>query len=341
MADIGDPVPAGLTDLRVYRLPMRVRFRRLDERTGMLLRGPAGWGEFSPFPEYGPAYASKWLAAGIEAATQPFPTPVRAEVEVNTTVPAVAPGRAHDLARASGCRTAKVKVAEPGQDLVADVERVAAVRDALGAEGRIRVDANGAWDVESAVLAIARLDRAAKGLEYIEQPCATLDELREVRHRVEVAIAADESIRTADDPLRAARSDAVDVLVLKVQPLGGVRPALEIADAAGLPVVVSSALESSVGLAAGVAFAAALPDLPFACGLGTATLLGGDVTDDPLIPRNGSLPVRRVAPDPASLDQCSAGPDETGVWLERLRSAAEVLEGRQAPEGRGPDDAEG
>lgn len=332
VADIVAPVPAGLTDLRVYRLPMRVRFRRLDERTGMLLRGPAGWGEFSPFPEYGPAYASRWLAAALEAATRPFPAPVRAEVAVNTTVPAVDPTRAYELARASGCRTAKVKVAESGQDLAADVERVAAVRDALGAEGHLRVDANGAWDVESAVLAIARLDRAAKGLEYVEQPCATLDELREVRSRVEVAIAADESIRTADDPLRAAHTDAVDVLVLKVQPLGGVRPALEIADAAGLPVVVSSALESSVGLAAGVAFAAALPELPFACGLGTATLLAGDVTDDPLLPRNGSLPVRRVAPDPASLAQCSAGPDEIGGWLERLRSAAEVLESRPAPE---------
>lgn len=325
---MSDPVPAGLTDLRVYRLPMRVRFRGLDERTGMLLRGPAGWGEFSPFPEYGPVYASRWLAAAIEAATRPFPDPVRHEVAVNTTVPAVDPRRAYDLARGSGCRTAKVKVAETGQDLAADVERVAAVRDALGPGGRIRVDANGAWDVETAVLAIARLDRAAKGLEYVEQPSATLDELRAVRRRVEVAIAADESIRTAEDPLRAAHTDAVDVLVLKVQPLGGVRPALEIAEAAGLPVVVSSALESSVGLAAGVAFAAALPDLPYACGLGTASLLAGDVTDAPLLPRDGTLPVRRAAPDPASLDQCAAGPDETGAWFERLRRVAEVLEAR-------------
>ena len=333
-------VAAGISELRVYRLPMRVRFRGQDERTGMLLRGPAGWGEFSPFPEYGPVYASRWLAAAREAATQPFPSAVRTEVEVNTTVPAVDPQRAHELAASSGCTTAKVKVAETGQDLIADVERVAAVRDALGPGGRIRVDANGAWDVESAVLAIARLDRAAGGLEYVEQPCRTLDELREVRHRVEVAIAADESIRTAEDPLRAAHTDAVDVLVLKVQPLGGVRPALEIADAAGLPVVVSSALESSVGLAAGVAFAAALPDLPYACGLGTASLFGGDVTDEPLLPRGGVLPVRRVAPDAASLDQFAAGPDEAGAWLERLRAAAAVLEQGHPPDpdrsGSGP-----
>jgi o-succinylbenzoate synthase len=327
---------AGLFDLRVYRLPMRVRFRRLDVRTGMLLRGPAGWGEFSPFPEYGHAYASRWLAAALEAATEPFPDPMRSEVPVNTTIPAVDPGDAHRMAANSGCTTAKVKVAENGQTLAQDVERVAAVRDALGPEGHIRVDANGAWDVASAVLAIARLDRAAKGLEYVEQPCETLDELRDVRRRVEVAIAADESIRTAADPLRVATTDAADVLVLKVQPLGGVRRALEVADAAGLPVVVSSALETSVGLAAGVAFAAALPELPFACGLGTATLLAGDVTDNPLQPRDGALPVRRVAPDAASLDQVAAGPEETGWWLERLRACAEAL---ASPEDGDPADA--
>lgn len=323
----------GLSDLRVFRIPMRVRFRRQDERTGMLLRGPAGWGEFSPFPEYGPATTARWFAAAREAATRPFPDAVRREVEVNTTIPAVDPDRARELAAASGCRTAKVKVAEPGQDLQDDLERIAAVREALGPSGRLRVDANGAWDVPTAEHAIGRLERAAGGLEYVEQPCATLDELREVRGRVDVAIAADESIRTAEDPLHAARTDAVDVLVLKVQPLGGVRAALEIADAAGLPVVVSSALETSVGLAAGVAFAAALPELPYACGLGTATLLAGDVTDTPLVPRDGTLPVRRVAPDAASLDQFAAGPEQTGAWLERLRAAAAALEDEEAGPG--------
>lgn len=316
---------SAITDLRPYRLPMRVRFRGLTERTGLLLRGPAGWGEFSPFPEYGPRYASRWLNAAREAAVEPFPDPVRHEVPVNTTIPAVAPSDAYRLASESGCRTAKVKVAETGQDLAADVERVAAVRDALGPAGHVRVDANAAWDVETAVLAIARLDQAAGGLEYVEQPCRTLDELAEVRRRAVAPIAADESIRTAEDPLRAARTDAVDVLVLKVQPLGGVRSALEVAATAGLPVVVSSALESSVGLAAGVAFAAALPELPYACGLGTATLLAADVTDAPLIPEHGKLPVRRVTPDAASLDQAAPGPDAAVAWLERLQAAARVL----------------
>ena len=314
------------TALAPFSVPMRLRFRRTDRRTGVLLQGPAGWGEFSPFDEYGPAYAARWLAAAREAATEPFPAPVRADVPVNTTVPAVDPATAYRLAAASDCTTAKVTVAEPGQDLAADVERLAAVRDALGPDGRIRVDANAAWDVATAVLAIARLDTAAGSLEYVEQPCATLEELREVRTRVDVPIAADESIRTAADPLQVARTAAADVLVVKVQPLGGVSRALEVVTAAGLPAVVSSALETSVGLAAGVALAAALPELPYACGLGTATLLAADVTDRPLTPEAGTLPVRRVAPDPASLVQATPDPDTAVALLDRLAAAARHLD---------------
>jgi o-succinylbenzoate synthase len=316
-----------IDDLRPFTLPMRRRFRGVASRTGVLLHGPAGWGEFSPFPEYGPAYASRWLAAAQQAATHLFPPAVRDRVPVNTTVPAVDAATAHRLVAASGCATAKVKVAEPGQDLAADVERVAAVRDALGPAGNIRVDANAAWDVATAVLAITRLDTAAGGLEYVEQPCRTLEELREVRGRVDVPLAADESVRTATDPLRIAGLDAADIVVVKVQPLGGVHRALEVVDAAGLPAVVSSALESSVGLAAGVALAAALPELPYACGLGTATLLAADVTDRPLEPRDGHLEVRRVTPDAALLDQCAPDPDATAELLERLSLAAAHLSG--------------
>jgi o-succinylbenzoate synthase len=326
MNDLVSAAAGEVSDLRPFRVPLRMRFRGVTERTGVLLRGPAGWGEFSPFPDYGPAYASRWYAAAREAALLPFPPAVRDVVHVNTTVPAVDATRAHQLAAESGCRTAKVKVAETGQDLATDVERVAAVRDALGPEGRIRVDANGAWDVETAVLAIGRLDTAAGGLEYVEQPCRTLDELREVRRRVRVPLAADESVRTAADPLRVAGLDAADIVVVKVQPLGGVRRALEVVDAAGLPAVVSSALETSVGLAAGVALAAALPELPFDCGLGTATLLGNDVTGDPLVPRDGAVPVRRAEPDAAMLDQSAPGPDVILDLLERLQAAAAHLE---------------
>jgi o-succinylbenzoate synthase len=326
MTELVSAAAGEVSDLRPFRVPLRLRFRGVTERTGVLLRGPAGWGEFSPFPDYGPAYASRWYAAAREAALLPFPPAVRDVVHVNTTVPAVDAGRAHQLAAESGCRTAKVKVAEPGQDLATDVERVAAVRDALGPAGRIRVDANGAWDVETAVLAIGRLDAAAGGLEYVEQPCRTLDELREVRSRVRVPLAADESVRTAADPLRIAGLDAADIVVVKVQPLGGVRRALEVVAAAGLPAVVSSALETSVGLSAGVALAAALPELPFDCGLGTATLLGNDVTGEPLVPRDGMLTARRAAPDAAMLDQSAPGPDVILDLLERLQAAAAHLE---------------
>ncbi|MTV24401.1 O-succinylbenzoate synthase [Nitriliruptoraceae bacterium ZYF776] len=316
----------GLDQLVPVRVPMRVRFRGVTERLAVLLHGPAGWGEFSPFPEYGPAYAARWLAAAQEAATRPFPPAVRETVPVNTTVPAVDAATAHAMVARSGCTTAKVKVAEAGQDLAADVERVAAVRDALGRDGHVRVDANAAWDVETAVLAITRLDAAAAGLEYVEQPCATLEELREVRGRVAVPLAADESVRTAQDPLRIAGLNAADVVVVKVQPLGGAHRALEVIDAAGLPAVVSSALETSVGLAAGVALAAALPQLPYACGLGTATLLASDVTDRPLTPEAGHLVVRRVDPDPASLDQARLEPDAAVALLDRLAAAARHLD---------------
>ncbi len=311
--------------LRPFRVPLRLRFRRVTERSGVLLHGPAGWGEFSPFPEYGPEYASRWLAAAREAAARPWPEPVRDRVPVNTTVPAVDPATAAELVRGSGCRTAKVKVAESGQDLAADTERVAAVREALGPDGRLRIDANGAWDVATAAMAIARLAR--HDLEYVEQPCATLDELRDLRGRIDVPIAADESIRTAEDPARVVAAGAADVLVLKVQPLGGVHRALEVAAAVGLPVVVSSALETSVGLAAGLALAAALPELPFACGLGTQPLLASDVVTDPLAPVGGELAVRRPAPDPQLLEAAAPPPDEAAALLDRL-AAADAASGR-------------
>lgn len=316
-----------ITDLVPFRIPMRRRFRGVDVRAGVLLHGPAGWGEFSPFPDYGPEQGARWLAAARESALLPFPAPVRDRIPVNATVPALPAEEAAAIAANSGCQTVKVKVAETGQDLADDVNRVAAVRDAVGTDARIRVDANGAWDVETAVLAVARIAAAAGGLEYVEQPCRTLDELRELRGRIDVPIAADESIRLAADAVEAARSAAVDVVILKVQPLGGVRPALEVAEAARVPVVVSSAIETSIGLAAGVALAASLPDLPHACGLGTAWLLRGDVTDAPLMPEDGAIAVRRVEPAPSLLDTWAPGPDEAALILDRLAAADEAGRG--------------
>ena len=252
-------------------------------------KGPEGWTEFSPFLEYDDPESSTWLAAAIEYGWAPQPAPLRDAIPVNATVPAVdAASVAGELARFDGCRTAKVKVAEPGQRLSDDVARVRAVRDAMGPEGRIRVDANGAWNLDEAEHAIHAL--AEFDLEYVEQPCAWIEELAELRRRVKylgIPIAADESVRKADDPFAVARAGAADILIVKAQPLGGVRRALEIVAEAGLPAVVSSALETSVGLAMGVALAAALPDLDYDCGLGTAALLTADAASPALAAARG------------------------------------------------------
>lgn len=311
--------------MRVFAIPMRTRFRGVTRREGVLFQGPAGWGEFSPFADYGPAECARWLAAAREAAHEGWPAPVRDRVPVNVTIPAVGPDRAFEMVKASGCRTAKVKVAERGQDDADDFARVEAVRDAIGPDGRVRIDVNGGWDVDHAARMIRSLDRWE--LEYAEQPCATLEELARVRRKVDVPIAADESIRRAEDPLKVRAAEAADVAVLKVQPLGGVRAALEVAEACGLPVVVSSAVETSVGLAAGVALAAALPELPYACGLGTLSLMDGDVVRDPLGERGGEIEVRRPVVDEEALRRFAAPPDLEDAWRCRAVDAQAFLPG--------------
>jgi O-succinylbenzoate synthase len=313
-----------LPTLRAFAIPMPVRFRGTTLRQGALLHGPAGWGEFSPFPEYGPRECARWLACALESAVCGWPASLRNSVPVNVTVPAVGPEQAHAIVSRSGCRTAKVKVAEPGQPASDDVARVEAVRDAIGPGGKVRVDANGGWNVDEAERMLAAL--AVFDLEYAEQPCASLAELAALRRRVDVPLAADESIRRAEDPLRVRAAAAADIVVLKAQPLGGVRAGLEIAAACGLPVVVSSAVDTSVGLAAGVALAAALPELPYACGLATVSLLAGDVTAQPLAEVAGQLPVRSAVVDPDELARWEV--DATG-WRARLLAAAEFLPGVQ------------
>ncbi len=311
-----------LAGLHVVSIPLRVRFRGVEHREAALVRGPAGWGEFSPFLDYPPPEAARWLAAAVEAAWAGWPDPVRDRVPVNATVPAVPADRVLDvLARFDGCTTAKVKVAEAGQGLRDDLARVAAVRDALGSRARIRVDANGGWSVGQARDALAAL--AVYRLEYAEQPCATVRELRELRialarRGVDVPVAADESVRKAEDPLLVAREEAADVVIVKVAPLGGVRRALDIVAACGLPAVVSSALETSVGTAAGVALAAALPDLSYACGLATVSLLAGDVAASPLVATGGTIPVGPVAPDGDLLERWAAPADRQRWWRERV-----------------------
>jgi O-succinylbenzoate synthase len=245
---------------------------------------------------------------------------VRDRIPINCTVPVVEPARAHDIVAKSGCGTAKVKVADHSASLGEDMARLEAVRDALGPAGRIRIDANAVWDVDTAVHHIRELARAAGGLEYVEQPCRTIEELAAVRRKVDVRIAADESIRRADDPLKVAVAGAADVAVIKCTPLGGVRRAMRVAEAAGLPVVVSSALETSVGLAAQLALAGALPELDFACGLGTLSLLDGDIVRDSFKVVDGFLPVPTSAPtpDPELLDRHAMTGDRLTWWQQRL-----------------------
>lgn len=305
----------------MFAIPMRTRFRGLTQREGVLIQGPAGWGEFSPFAEYGPRESARWLAAAREAADVGWPEPLRSRIPVNVTVPAVDPEQAARIVGASSCRTAKVKVAEPGQIEADDLARVGVVRDTLGPGGKVRIDANGGWDVDTAV----RVIKAMGDLEYVEQPCPTLDELAQVRRRVEVPIAADESIRKAEDPLKVRAAEAADIVVLKVQPLGGVRNALRVAEACGLPVVVSSAVETSIGIAAGLALAAALPELRYACGLATLSLLEGDVVDDPFVVDKGEIEVRRPEVTEAALARYEI---DGAAWSRRADEAAAMGEGR-------------
>lgn len=310
------PLDDLLDRLHVVALPMRVRFRGIMVREVALIEGPAGWGEFGAFLEYEPAEASAWLAAGIEAAYREPPSPLRDRIPINATVPAIGADEVPEvLARFPGARTAKVKVAEPGQSLADDVARVDAVRALVPT---VRVDANGGWTVAEAVEAAGAL-MAGGPLEYLEQPCATVPELAELRRRVDVPIAADESIRKADDPLHVVRSGAADVAVLKVAPLGGVRPMLEIAAQIDIPIVVSSALDSAVGIGHGLLAAAALPELRYACGLGTGGLFVDDVAE-PVSPVDGYLPVAPVTPDRSRLEALAAPSERRQWWIERVRA---------------------
>ncbi len=297
-------------EFRPFRVTLTTEFRGLTARTGVLFRGtgPDGadaWGEFSPFADYSPEQRGRWWAAAMEAAHGLLPVPLHADVQCAAIIPELLPEVAAALASAYGCRTAKVKVGgprggdrDPAATLRDDCARVEAVAAALGRGGRIRVDANGAWPLDAAPSAIAALESAARaggidGLEYVEQPCATLSDLAAVRRLVNVRIAADESIRLTGDIDAVVKAEAADILVLKPSPLGGARAVVEMAQRYGLPVVISSAMESSVGLNTALAAALALQHQPFAHGLGTGTLLATDTVETTLAPVAGRLaPVR-------------------------------------------------
>lgn len=317
-----------LSTIQVVSLPLTIPFRGINVREAALFLGTAGWAEFAPFLEYDDIEAATWLQAAIDFAGQTTPAIVRETIPVNAIVPGV-PAEQVAALIPSGCRTAKVKVAAADGTLAEDIARVKAARTTLGAAGRVRIDANGGWNVDEAEHAIHVL--APFDMEYVEQPCATISELIELRQRIkylDIPIAADESVRKAADPEQVIRAGAADILVLKAAPLGGITRTLQIANTArmsGLSVVISSAIDTSVGLSMGAFLAAALPELQFDCGLGTASLLAADVTREPLWPRDGSILVRRVEVDHQLLSRWAASPQRTSWWRSRVERCYRLL----------------
>lgn len=314
-----------LETARVLSIPMRIKFRGITTREVLLFEGPNGWAEWSPFTEYEDEEASIWLKAAIEFAFGDIPETTIKTIKVNATLAAVKDVRTA-LEPFGNFEVVKIKVAEKGQSLQEDLDRIHEVRKYYP-EARIRLDANGGYDIETALAIANAMYEEGVSLEYLEQPVKTIAELAELKLKLKflnIKIAADESVRKVSDPLAVAQANAADLLVLKAAPLGGINNALRIAKEAGLPVVVSSALETSVGISTGV-YLAALLDSDYASGLATAALLTEDVTDTPLIPINGEIPVTRITPNKNALAKLLAPVDRTTWWMERLERCLKFL----------------
>ena len=307
-----------------FALPLRRTFRGIDVREGMLIEGPAGWGEFAPFADYPPQAAARWLASAIEAAFEGWPEPIREFVEVNAIIPEIPAEQAEEFAReavARGCSTIKIKV---GGSPDLDIARIAVVRDVLDAAfgpsvGRIRLDANAQWTRDEAIAMLERCTRY--GIEYAEQPCSSLADLAVVRRETGVRIAVDEGIRTSDNPGSLELGEAADIAIIKPATLGGVLVSLDLASALGMPVVVSGAMDSSVGLGTALALAGALPEVGGASGLGTGALLADDLVANPVVPTAGKLNVGRIEPDASALERARARVTDPAPWRDRLTAA--------------------
>ena len=309
-----------LETLRVIALPAKTNFRGITVREVALFKGEYGWGEFSPFLEYDDAEASHWLASAIEAATTPRPQLFRTSVAVNGTIPALNDKtKIEELVNSfPGAETFKVKV---GQNLSEDVARLAMIR-VLKPKAKLRVDVNGLWSVEDALRNLYTYYENIGPLEYVEQPCATLEELRELKSKIKIPlkIVGDEILRKADNPFKVDLTGAVDYLMLKVQPLGGIKRAHAIAEHHKLPIVVSSALESAVGINYGLTLAASFKEINFDCGLGTGSLLAQDVAHLPIV--EGKIEIAEFEPQ---LDGLDVAPDRFEWWKNRIMRCAELL----------------
>jgi len=309
-----------LDTLRVIALPTKTNFRGINVREVALFKGPYGWGEFSPFLEYDDVESSHWLASAIEAATQPRPELFRSSIAVNGTIPATNDQKVVNELVASypGVKTYKVKV---GDNLSEDIVRLARIRS-LGRKVNIRIDVNGLWSVEQALTNLYAFYENVGPFEYVEQPCATLDELRELKSKIRIPlkITVDEVIRKSPDPFALDLQGAADIVMLKVQPLGGIKRARAIAEHHKLPVVVSSALDSAVGINYGLTLAASFQDLNFDCGLATGSLLAKDVAHLPIV--DGMMQISEFEPQ---LDGLDVAPDRFEWWKNRIMRTAELL----------------
>jgi O-succinylbenzoate synthase len=309
-----------LDTLRVIALPMKTKFRGITVREVALFKGEYGWGEFSPFLEYNDAESAPWLASAIEAATTPKPKLYRTSIAVNGTIPATNDKKVVDdlVASYPGVKTYKVKV---GDNLSEDIVRLARIRS-LGRKVNIRIDVNGLWCVEQALTNLYAFYENVGPFEYVEQPCATLDELRELKSKIRIPlkIAVDEVIRKSADPFALDLQGAADIVMLKVQPLGGIKRAHAIAEHHRLPVVVSSALESAVGINYGISLAASFEEMNFDCGLGTGSLLAADVAQLPIV--DGKIKISEFEPQLQGLD---VAPDRFEWWKNRIMRTAELL----------------
>jgi len=309
-----------LDTLRVIALPMKTKFRGITVREVALIKGSHGWGEFSPFLEYDDAESAPWLASALEAATTPKPKLYRTSVAVNGTIPASNDKKVIDdlITSYSGVKTYKVKV---GDNLSEDIVRLERIRS-LGRKVNIRIDVNGLWSVEQALTNLYAFYENVGPFEYVEQPCATLDELRELKSKIRIPlkIAVDEVIRKSPDPFALDLQGAADIVMLKVQPLGGIKRAHAIAEHYKLPIVVSSALESAVGINYGLSLAASFEEMNFDCGLGTGLLLAADVAHLPIV--DGKIEISEFEPQ---LDGLDVAPDRFEWWKNRIMRTAELL----------------
>jgi O-succinylbenzoate synthase len=303
-----------LDSLRVVALPTKTNFRGVTVREVALFQGSQGWAEFSPFVEYDDQECAPWLACAIEAATTPKPHLYRTHVTVNGTIPAL--NDQADLERVvnsfPGVMCFKVKV---GSDVSDDLHRLEVIR-ALRPNAKIRIDVNGLWSVDEAEMFLNSVGE----IEYVEQPCASIAELRELKQRVDVKIVGDEVLRKSNNPFEVDLTGAVDFLMLKVQPLGGIKRAHVLAEHHNIPVVVSSALESAVGINYGLMLAASFEEMRFDCGLGTGSLLAKNVAELPII--DGKIEISDVNP---VLDGLDVSADRFEWWKNRIMRTAELL----------------